>query len=158
IPTSHLAYLQYTSGSTSCPKGVMISHRNLRFHLANLQRDCGYGPDSATVTWMPYYHDYGLVEGLLEPLYNGTPCYLMSPLAFIKRPFHWLLFISQYRASHIQAPNLAYDHCVRRITAEQRAQLDLRSWKAAANAAEPINPKVLRAFYETFAPCGFEWR
>jgi acyl-CoA synthetase (AMP-forming)/AMP-acid ligase II len=158
IATSHLAYLQYTSGSTSFPKGVMISHRNVVFHLANLQLHCGYGAESATVTWMPYYHDYGLVEGLLEPLFNGTPCYVMSPLAFIKRPFHWLLAISRYRASHSQAPNFAYDHCVRRTTAEQRARLDLRSWKAAGIAAEPINPKVMRAFQQLFEPCGFAWQ
>src|SRR5262249_42742490 len=91
-----IAYLQYTSGSTSSPRGVMISHRNLVFHLKCLQQGCGYSPRSATVTWMPYYHDYGLVEGLLEPLYNATPCYVISPIAFIKRPFRWLQAISRY--------------------------------------------------------------
>src|SRR5262249_8121875 len=102
---AQLAYLQYTSGSTSYPKGVMISHRNLTYHLGHLQKSNGYGPDSVTVTWMPYYHDYGLVEGLLEPLFNVTPCYLISPLAFIKRPYHWLKAISLYRGTHSQAPN-----------------------------------------------------
>ena len=150
-----LAYLQYTSGSTSKPKGVAISHKNILFHCANLQKACGYREDSVTVTWMPYFHDYGLVEGLLEPLYNGTPCYYMSPFSFIRRPFHWLQTISRYRATHSQAPNFAYEQCLRRITPEQRQELDLSSWLVAGNAAEPINPKVLENFIRTFVSCGF---
>lgn len=155
LSPNQLAYLQYTSGSTSSPKGVTIGHDNILFHCAYLQKSCGYNPDSATVTWMPYFHDYGLVEGMLEPLYNGTPCYLMSPFSFIRRPFHWLEAISNYRATHSQAPNFAYDQCVRRISSQQRQQLDLSGWRAAGNAAEPINPKILAEFAETFAPCGF---
>lgn len=155
ITSDALAYLQYTSGSTSKPKGVAISHQNILFHCANLQKACGYREDSVTVTWMPYFHDYGLVEGLLEPLYNGTPCYYMSPFSFIRRPFHWLQTISRYRATHSQAPNFAYEQCLRRITPEQRRELDLSSWQVAGNAAEPINPKVLENFLETFASCGF---
>lgn len=152
-----LAYLQYTSGSTSTPKGVTISHKNVMHHSAYLNKACGYAPDSVTVTWMPYFHDYGLVEGLIQPLYNGTPCYLMSPFSFIKRPFHWLQAITRYRATHSQGPNFAYDQCVRRVTPEQKAKLDLSHWYAAGNAAEPINPKVMESFYEAFAPCGFKW-
>ena len=155
ITGDSLAYLQYTSGSTSQPKGVAISHKNILFHCANLQRACGYKEDSVTVTWMPYFHDYGLVEGLLEPLYNGTPCYYMSPFSFIRRPFHWLQTISSYRATHSQAPNFAYEQCLRRVTPEQRRKLDLSSWLVAGNAAEPINPKVLENFIQTFASCGF---
>ncbi|MEM9923111.1 MAG: AMP-binding protein [Cyanobacteria bacterium P01_D01_bin.50] len=155
INSDQIAYLQYTSGSTSTPKGVMITHENILFHCAYLQKACGYTPDSVTVTWMPYFHDYGLVEGLTEPLYNGTPCYVMSPFAFLRRPFHWLQTISRYKGTHSQAPNFAYDQCVRRITPEQRAQLDLSCWRAAGNAAEPINPKVLESFLETFTQCGF---
>ena len=158
IDGSQLAYLQYTSGSTSTPKGVMISHRNLGFQLANLQRLCGYGPDSVTVTWMPYFHDYGLVEGLLEPLFNTTPCYVMSPFAFVKRPVSWLKAITRYHGTHSQAPNFAYDLCVRRIPVDQRAGLDLGCWRNAGNAAEPINPRVLIAFHEAFRPVGFRWR
>lgn len=123
-----LAYLQYTSGSTSAPKGVMIGHHNLLFHLSQLQSVCGYARDSVTVTWMPNFHDYGLVEGLLEPLFNATPCYLMSPFAFVKRPESWLRAITKYRGTHSQAPNFAYDLCVRRIRAERREGLDLSSW------------------------------
>jgi acyl-CoA synthetase (AMP-forming)/AMP-acid ligase II/alkylation response protein AidB-like acyl-CoA dehydrogenase/acyl carrier protein len=153
----NLAYLQYTSGSTSTPKGVMISHGNLIFHSEYLQRACGYKPDSATVTWMPYFHDYGLVEGLLQPLFNGTPCFVMSPFSFIKRPIHWLQAISRYQATHSQAPNFAYDQCVRRISIEDCQGLDLSHWQAAGNAAEPINPKVLERFFTTFEPFGFRW-
>ena len=158
IDGSHLAYLQYTSGSTSAPRGVMIGHRQLASHLANLQRMCGYTPDSLSVTWMPYFHDYGLVEGLLEPLHNATPCYVMSPFAFIKRPFSWLKALSFYRATHSQAPNFAYDLCTRRVNASERTQLDLSNWRSAGCAAEPINPRVMTAFHEAFSPAGFQWR
>lgn len=152
-----LAYLQYTSGSTSVPKGVMLSHYNLLHHSAYLQRACGYTSDGATVTWMPYFHDYGLVEGLIQPLYTGVPCYIMSPLAFVKRPQRWLEAISKYRATHSQAPNFAYDQCVRRVKPAKREGLDLSCWKAAGNAAEPINPRVMREFVDAYAPCGFQW-
>ena len=156
INSDTLAYLQYTSGSTSTPKGVMLTHRNVLVHCASLQKSCGYMPDSVTVTWMPYFHDYGLVEGLTEPLYNGTPCYVMSPFTLIRRPFNWLQTISRYRATHSQAPNFAYDLCIRRITPEQRSELDLSCWQAAGNAAEPINPTVLEEFMTMFGPCGFK--
>ncbi|HEY9646599.1 MAG TPA: fatty acyl-AMP ligase [Chroococcidiopsis sp.] len=152
-----LAYLQYTSGSTSTPKGVMISHHNIMHHSRYLQEACGYDDDSVTVTWMPYFHDYGLVEGLTQPLYNGHPCYVMSPLAFIKQPVRWLQAITNYRATHSQAPNFAYEQCLRRVTPEQRATLNLSSWIGAGNAAEPINPRVLEQFFETYEPHGFRW-
>ncbi|MEM9162275.1 MAG: fatty acyl-AMP ligase [Cyanobacteria bacterium P01_F01_bin.4] len=152
-----LAYLQYTSGSTSTPKGVMLSHYNLMHHSAYLQRACGYRPDGAMVTWMPYFHDYGLVEGLIQPLYTGMPCYIMAPLAFVKRPLRWLQAISKYGATHSQAPNFAYDLCVRRIKPAQKETLDLSGWLSAGNAAEPINPRVMREFTEAFKECGFRW-
>lgn len=157
VNSDTLAYLQYTSGSTSTPKGVMISHGNLMFHSAYLNKACEYTPDSVTAAWMPYFHDYGLVEGLIQPLYSGVPCYVMSPFAFIKRPIQWLQTISRYQVTHSQAPNFAYDQCVRRTTPEQRSKLDLSSWRAAGNAAEPINPKVMESFFETFHPYGFRW-
>lgn len=152
-----LAYLQYTSGSTSTPKGVMLSHYNLIHHSGYLQRACGYSADGATVTWMPYFHDYGLVEGIIQPMYSGAPCYIMAPLAFVKRPLRWLQAISKYGATHSQAPNFAYDLCVRRIRASQKEGLDLSGWKSAGNAAEPINPRVMREFYDAFKDQGFGW-
>ena len=148
------AYFQYTSGSTSSPSGVVITHQSLMHHLGALHKSCGYG-DGVTVTWMPHFHDYGLVQGLLQPLFSGDPCYFMSPLSFLKRPTHWLGAISKYGGTHSQAPNFAYEHCIRRISPAERANLNLASWKAAGNAAEPINPEVLEAFIETFEPCGF---
>ena len=148
------AYFQYTSGSTSSPSGVVITHKSLMHHLAALHKSCGYG-DGVTVTWMPHFHDYGLVQGLLQPLFSGDPCYFMSPLSFLKRPTHWLGAISKYGGTHSQAPNFAYEHCIRRISPAERANLNLGSWRAAGNAAEPINPQVLEEFIETFEPCGF---
>jgi acyl-CoA synthetase (AMP-forming)/AMP-acid ligase II len=158
IDRDALAYLQYTSGSTSTPKGVMLSHYNLIHHCAYLQKACSYDSDSVSVTWMPYFHDYGLVEGMMVPLYNGTLCYLMSPFSFIKRPIQWLQNMSKYRATHSQAPNFAYDLCTRRVQEKQIAELDLSNWQAAGNAAEPINPKVMERFVEIFRPCGFSWQ
>jgi acyl-CoA synthetase (AMP-forming)/AMP-acid ligase II len=150
-----LAYLQYTSGSTAEPKGVMIDHRSLLFYTAQLQQVCRYSPESVTVSWLPNFHDYGLIQALLEPLFSATPSYLMSPFAFVKRPAAWLRAISRYRATHSQAPNFAYDLCARRIRPEQCEGLDLSGWRAAGNAAELINPKVLDAFTARFGPYGF---
>ena len=157
VHPDQLAYLQYTSGSTSTPKGVMLTHYNLMHHCRYLKEACGYDTDSVSITWMPYFHDYGLVEGMMVPLYNGHPCYVMSPFAFIKRPLNWLKNISTYKGTHSQAPNFAYDLCIRRIKPQQIAELDLSSWQAAGNAAEPINPQVMAKFMDTFSPCGFKW-
>jgi acyl-CoA synthetase (AMP-forming)/AMP-acid ligase II len=152
----NLAYLQYTSGSTATPKGVMVTQHNLMHHCAYLTQASGYTPQSVTVTWMPYFHDYGLVEGLIQPLYNGTPCYILSPFTFIKHPLRWLEAISRYNATHSQAPNFAYDLCVQKHSFD-RPDLDLGGWEVAGNAAEPINPQVMERFTETFAPYGFRW-
>jgi acyl-CoA synthetase (AMP-forming)/AMP-acid ligase II len=150
-----LAYLQYTSGSTSTPKGVMISHENLMHHSACINGAWGYTPDSIAATWMPAFHDYGLVDGLMQPLYAGIPCYVMSPMAFIKRPICWLQTISRYKVTHSGATNFAYDLCLRQIGTEQRTTLDLSSWRTASNGAEPIRKKTVECFIETFQPYGF---
>ena len=150
-----LAYLQYTSGSTSTPRGVMISHRNVMHHCGRLTQALGYTADSVAVTWLPYFHDYGLVEGILQPLYAGIPCFVMSPLSFVKQPSRWLRAISRYRATHSEAFNFAYESCVQKTTPEQREGLDLRSWRMAGNGAEPIRAETLERFVETFGPCGF---
>jgi acyl-CoA synthetase (AMP-forming)/AMP-acid ligase II len=157
VDRDQLAYLQYTSGSTSTPKGVMLSHYNLMHHCAYLTRACGYDENSVSVTWMPYFHDYGLVEGMMVPLYNGHPCYIMSPFAFIKRPSQWLTNMSRFKGTHSQAPNFAYDLCTRKVQDKVMAELDLSSWQAAGNAAEPINPKVMEKFVEIFGKVGFKW-
>ena len=155
VSRDDLAYLQYTSGSTAEPKGVMIGHQCLLQYAAQLQQVCRYTPDSVTVSWLPNFHDYGLIQALLEPLFSATPSYLMSPFAFVKRPVAWLRAISRYRGTHSQAPNFAYDLCARRITPEKAEGLDLSCWRAAGNAAELINPKVLDAFCAKFGPFGF---
>jgi acyl transferase domain-containing protein/acyl-CoA synthetase (AMP-forming)/AMP-acid ligase II/acyl carrier protein len=153
-----IAYLQYTSGSTATPKGVCLTHAQLLRHLQVLaNHSCGYSSKTVTVCWMPYFHDYGLVEGMLLPLFNGTLCVLMSPYALIKHPANWLRAISRYRATHSQAPNFAYALCARKIDEATFAELDLRHWQCAGNAAEPINPDALTAFAQKSRSAGFQY-
>ena len=150
-----LAFLQYTSGSTASPRGVMVSHANLLHNLASmfaLAGDCSPGP---SVSWLPATHDMGLIEGVLHPLYRGDAAYLMSPAAFLQRPLRWLKAISAYRAVRSGGPNFAYDLAARRVTAEARAELDLGGWQVAYSGAEPIRHETLALFTEAFAPCGF---
>jgi acyl-CoA synthetase (AMP-forming)/AMP-acid ligase II/acyl carrier protein len=150
-----LAFLQYSSGSTGAPKGVMVSHRNLLHNSALINQGVGITPEITGVTWLPVYHDMGLIGGILQPLYAGFTMAVMSPVAFLQSPVRWLQAISRYRADLSVAPNFAYELCVQRITAEQRAQLDLRSWTIALNGAEPVRPETIARFSATFAACGF---
>ncbi|WP_445249315.1 fatty acyl-AMP ligase [Microcoleus sp. OTE_8_concoct_300] len=152
-----LAYLQYTSGSTSKPKGVMISHRNAMHNSADLALAWETKPDSVLVSWLPHFHDFGLVYGIIQPVYQGCSCVLMAPTSFIQQPVRWLQAISRYRATHSGAPNFAYELCISKITPEQRATLDLSSWCVAVNGAEQIRQEALKRFAETFCPCGFRW-
>jgi acyl-CoA synthetase (AMP-forming)/AMP-acid ligase II len=150
-----LALLQYTSGSTAEPKGVMISHGNLLHNSAYIDRLFALIPDSVTVTWLPTYHDMGLTNGIIQPVYKGGPCYLMPPVSFLMRPIRWLKAISRYKATISGGPNFAYELCNRRITPEQRETLDLSSWDVAYNGAEPVRAETMKRFAATFAPCGF---
>ncbi|WP_328870170.1 fatty acyl-AMP ligase [Streptomyces sp. NBC_00287] len=150
-----LAFLQYTSGSTSDPKGVMVTHANLLANEAAIQAWTGTGPDTIGGGWLPHYHDLGLIGHILQPLYAGGTAVLMSPTSFLKRPYRWLRMIDDYRLSGSGGPNFAFDLCVRRITDEQMANLDLSGWRVAPNGAEPIRADTLRAFAERFAPAGF---
>jgi natural product biosynthesis luciferase-like monooxygenase protein len=150
-----LAFLQYTSGSTGAPKGVMLSHRNLLHNSALLAHSFEYTPESHCVSWLPVYHDMGLIGGVLQPLYGGYPGTLMSPASFLQRPVRWLEAISRCRATISGGPNFAYELCVRRIDAEQLPSLDLSSWSTAFNGAEPIRADTLNRFAEMFGPCGF---
>ncbi|HVT17881.1 MAG TPA: non-ribosomal peptide synthase/polyketide synthase [Thermoanaerobaculia bacterium] len=151
----NLAILQYTSGSTGTPKGVMLGHANLLANLAAMRRRYALTADSRAVSWLPPYHDMGLIGGLLQPLYSGFPVTLMSPFAFLQRPLRWLWAISRSRATVSAAPNFAYDLCVRRSQPEQRAGLDLSSWRVAINGAEPVRAETLARFTAAFAPHGF---
>jgi glutamate-1-semialdehyde-2,1-aminomutase len=150
-----LAFLQYTSGSTGDPKGVMVSHGNLLHNSEYMKQAFDLTADSVSVTWAPNFHDMGLVEGLIQPLYTGFLGVLMPPASFIQRPIRWLQAISHYKATHCGAPNFAYDLCVSDTTPEQRETLDLSSWCNAYNGAEPIRRETLERFASTFEPCGF---
>ncbi len=155
VSSKTLAFLQYTSGSTSAPKGVRVSHGNLLHNHETIQRAFEHPELSAYVSWLPLFHDMGLVGNALQSVYVGVPCVLMSPMAFLQRPFRWLQAISRYRATTSGGPNFAYDLCVRKVTPEQREMLDLSSWGVAFNGSEPVRKKTLDRFVEAFAPCGF---
>ena len=140
---SELAFLQYTSGSTSTPKGVMVSHANLLHTLHDLDVGFQHDDDSILVSWLPTFHDLGLIYGALMPVYRGITGVLMPPVAFLQRPANWLEAISDYHATHSAAPNFAYELCSQAITSVQRRELDLSSWKMSLNAAEPVRACLL---------------
>ena len=155
INTDTLAFLQYTSGSTGTPKGAMLSHGNLLHNAAMTYRLMGHSPNSKFISWLPTYHDMGLIGGILQPLYGGFPCILMPPATFLQRPYRWLQAISRYKGTTSGAPNFAYELCIHKITPEQQEQLDLSSWDVAFNGAEPIHQDTLERFSTKFAACGF---
>src|SRR5215203_5066021 len=155
VGANTLALLQYTSGSTAAPKGVMLTHGNLLHNLAMIYHALGHTSHSQGVVWLPPYHDMGLIGGVLQPLYGGFPVALMSPISFLQQPLRWLQAISHLGAKTSVAPNFAYDLCVRRTTPEERATLDLSSWEVAVTGAEPIRQEILERFVAAFAPCGF---
>jgi acyl transferase domain-containing protein/acyl-CoA synthetase (AMP-forming)/AMP-acid ligase II/acyl carrier protein len=150
-----IAFLQYTSGSTSSPKGVMVSHGNLLYNDGMLKMAFEQSEETVFVIWLPLFHDMGLIGNVLESIYVGGRAILMAPAAFLQSPFRWLQAISRYRARTSGAPNFAYDLCVDKISEEQRATLDLTSWDLAFNGAEPINHRTMDRFSAYFKPCGF---
>lgn len=153
ITPQTLAFLQYTSGSTGTPKGVMLSHANLMFnfeHIRKFDED-----DAVAVSWLPMYHDMGLIGLVLQALQSGRRTVLMSPLSFVKRPFHWLKAISKYRAYATSGPSFAYELCVQKISEEEMQQLDLSCWTLACNGAEPIRVDTMQRFIDKFSRCGF---
>ena len=151
-----LAFLQYTSGSTGTPKGVMVSHANLLSNARDTELKLVHTAGSIMVTWLPIFHDFGLMYGLIQPFYSGIPCYMMAPVAFLQKPVRWLQAISRYKATHSSGPNFAYELCVQRITPQQRAELDLSHWRVAINGAEPVRASTLKHFADAFEPCGFD--
>ena len=155
-----VAFLQYTSGSTSEPKGVVVPHLSVLHNLEVIQQGFGLPSiqdedDRTGVCWLPTYHDMGLVGGLLAPLYSSGRAIFMSPASFLQRPIRWLQTISEYRGRVNGAPSFAYDLCVEKTTPEQRATLDLSCWQLAFCGAEPIRSATLDRFAEAFAPAGF---
>ncbi|KPF65738.1 hypothetical protein IP69_17165 [Bosea sp. AAP35] len=151
-----LAFLQYTSGSTSAPKGVMVSHDNLLSNLQMMKERLGNHGGSAHVSWIPLYHDLGLIMNLLQPIYLGAPCVLLTPSGFMHRPLNWLKAIAEHRAEVAAAPNFAFDLCVDRFRPDLMDGVDLSRWKIALNGAEPVRAATLARFNDTFAPYGFD--
>lgn len=148
-----LALVQYTSGSTGSPRGVMLTHANLMHNLAAMHRQDSDGV--VGVCWLPPYHDMGFIGGVLLPVYSGRRNVLMSPISFIQRPMRWLQAISRYRGKTSGGPNFAYDLCVRKMRPESCRDLDLSCWTLACIGAEPVRAETLDRFAETFAPYGF---
>lgn len=150
-----LAFLQYTSGSTGDPKGVMVTHGNMLHNSKVIYESFGHSETSQGVIWLPLFHDMGLVGGVLQPLYGGFPVTLMSPIALIQKPIFWLEAVSKYGATTSGGPNFAYDLLCQKVKPEQRDKLDLSKWEVAFSGAEPIKAETLDKFVEFFAPCGF---
>jgi acyl-CoA synthetase (AMP-forming)/AMP-acid ligase II len=155
LSSETLAVLQYTSGSTAAPRGVMLSHRNLLHNSLWIERCFEQTRNTLAVIWLPPYHDMGLIGGIIQPIHLGCKCYLMSPTSVFSNPFSWLQAISRYRGSASGGPNFAYELCIRRITPAQRATLDLSCWQLAFTGAEPVCADTLERFAEFFSPCGF---
>ncbi|MGK7877174.1 MAG: AMP-binding protein [Xenococcaceae cyanobacterium] len=155
VKSNSLAYLQYTSGSTSTPKGVMVSHGNILHNSECIKQAFELTSESVSVSWLPHFHDMGLIDGIIQPLYAGFLGILMPPVAFLQQPIRWLQAISRHKATHCGGPNFGYDLCIRKITPEQQKSLDLSSWCSAYNGAEPLRRETLEQFAAKFEPCGF---
>jgi amino acid adenylation domain-containing protein len=149
------AFLQYTSGTTGTPKGVLVSQGNLLANSELIRRKFGHSERSRGVIWLPPYHDMGLIGGILQPLYTGFEVTLMSPLDFLRSPASWLRAISDYQATTSGGPDFAYDLCVRKVSPQVREELDLSSWRVAFTGAEQVRPDTIDRFCEAFAGCGF---
>lgn len=158
LSTDHLAFLQYTSGSTGAPKGVMVSHGNLLHNEQVIRESFGHTQASLVLGWLPVFHDMGLVGNILQPLYMGCSCILFSPTDFLQQPIRWLQAISDYRVTTSGGPNFAYDLCTQKISEDDLSHLDLSSWELAFCGAEPIRGETLSQFIHKFAPYGFDRR
>lgn len=156
LSSDDLAVLQYTSGSTGQPKGVMLSHGNLVRNTELIMVAFETRQESTGVSWLPTYHDMGLIGGILEPMFVGCPMVLMSPMAFLQKPIRWLKTISRYRATTSGGPNFAYQLCVDKISDEELEGVDLSTWQTAFNGAEPVRSSTLKQFCERFAGQGFK--
>jgi acyl-CoA synthetase (AMP-forming)/AMP-acid ligase II len=156
VRADDLAFLQYTSGSTGMPKGVMVSHANLMANSATINKAMKFSRDSVVVSWLPHYHDMGLIGGLLQPLYSGSECVLMRPIDFIQKPVRWLRAVSNFKATVSGGPNFAFDLCVDKTNEESRDGLDLSTWDIAFCGAEPVKAATMRRFANAFYPQGLK--
>lgn len=155
VESEDVAFLQYSSGSTGRPKGIKVTHGNLAHQSAVFHRETRATRESCFVSWLPTFHDLGLIAGILQPLYGGYCGVLMAPEAFVEDPYRWLKAISDYRADISASPNFGYELCLTRIPSELRSTLDLSSWRFALNGAEPVRARTIDEFAEVFAPTGF---
>jgi len=156
LSSESLAFLQYTSGSTRDPKGVMLSHENLLANAFAIHNAFEIRSATQATIWLPPYHDMGLIGGIMQPLYSGLHVNLMSPVSFLRRPMYWLEMVSKTKSAIAGGPNFAYDLCVRKSTPEERSALDLSAWEIAFNGAEPIRTETLDRFAEAFECAGFK--
>lgn len=155
VNPSTLAFLQYTSGSTSVPRGVLVSHGAMLANQRLIQRQLDVRPETVVVSWLPTYHDMGLCAGLLQPLFAGAATVLMEPETFLLRPERWLIALSGLADVVTAAPDFAYNLAAARVSAELRSTLDLSGWRVALSGAEPVRAATLRSFAAAFAGCGF---
>lgn len=155
VTLESLAFLQYTSGSTGTPKGVMVTHGNIIHNQQLIQQAFGHSEQSIGVSWLPLFHDMGLIGHVLQPIYLGSLNILMPPVAFLQKPIRWLQVISKYRATTSGGPNFAYDLCIKKIQPEQLVNLDLSSWDLAYSGSEPVRAETLAQFSKKFTQCGF---
>jgi acyl-CoA synthetase (AMP-forming)/AMP-acid ligase II/acyl carrier protein len=153
-----VAVLQYTSGSTSAPKGVEISHGNFMSNASMMARASNLSAESIGVNWLPLFHDMGLMGGVIQPVFMGFPINLLSPTTFLARPVLWLRAMTVYKATVSGAPDFSYNLCTEAVSEEQIASLDLRNWRVAYSGAEPVRAQTLERFAQRFSTCGFDRR
>ncbi|HEY0320665.1 MAG TPA: aminotransferase class III-fold pyridoxal phosphate-dependent enzyme [Pyrinomonadaceae bacterium] len=155
VKAETLAFLQYTSASTSKPKGVMVSHGNILHNQILMKEAVQHDSEVVSISWLPLFHDMGLISVVLASLYNGFPCHLMSPVDFLKRPLVWLEAMTRYKGTFSGAPNFGFQLCVERISQQEKETLDLSRWRVAYNGSEPVRAETLNSFSKAFASCGF---
>ena len=155
LGSNALAYLQYTSGSTATPRGVMISHGNVLAHCRALALAGEVSDRSRSLCWLPYFHDYGFLHGIIAPFYAGIPAYLMSPITFLRRPLRWLEAVSRFAITHSGGPNFSYEACLRAVRQQKEWRVDLSTWMVASCGAEPIHPDTVEQFIDIFGSRGF---
>ena len=155
LTAGDVAFLQYTSGSTGNPKGVVLTHGNLLANIRAMGEALEAEPTDVFVSWLPLYHDMGLIGAWLGSMHYAVPLVIMSPLSFLARPRRWLHALHRYRGTISAAPNFAYELCLKRVADEDIRGLDLSSWRVAASGAEPVSPETVRRFCDRFQACGF---
>jgi acyl-CoA synthetase (AMP-forming)/AMP-acid ligase II len=155
INPKDIAFLQYTSGSTGNPKGVIVSHGNIMSDEEMIKHSFRHSDKSVGVGWLPLYHDMGLIGNVLQPMYAGFHCVLMSPFIFLQKPLRWLKAISKYGATSSGGPNFGYELCIKKVKEEELLSLDLSSWNVAYSGSEPVKRDTIERFYNKFSACGF---